>query len=143
MNSRNNNQLTELSFKCPKKWSDMTPMDNGRHCSDCNQVVHDFSKMNTDELTNQLNSIKETHTCGNFYAHQLKNPFDNWKDSIVFLYQKLATSNNRKIPFLKPVSLLLVTSLLIATGCHRKLRGRMVATKNCNKTKSPTVQTLD
>lgn len=141
MNSRINNQLTELSFKCPKKWGDMTPMGYGKHCSDCNKVVHDFSKMNADKLTVQLNSIKEEHACGNFYAHQLKNPFDNWKNSVVSLYQKTVTSNKRKTFILRPIAILFVSILLIVTGCHRRRMGRWMPPKKHNKPNTPTVQT--
>ncbi|MFI5141417.1 MAG: hypothetical protein ACHQII_03575 [Bacteroidia bacterium] len=121
-----------LDFKCPKKWDDMMPQGNGRFCGDCKQVVTDFTKTSLDEI---LLTDTEQHACGNFYAHQVETPFNDWRDNIVAFYQKttLRLTNSK---LLKPGITFLLMIVLITTGCARKVRGvrgKFSSTKSPNK----------
>lgn len=102
----------------------MTPQGNGRFCRDCKKVVTDFSKVSFNELSAN-NSISYTKdTCGNFKAYQLDKPFNNWKDRLVSLYQRISFEPGFK-SVSKQFSLLFITFVLIMTGCHRHVRGKV------------------
>lgn len=109
-----------LSFQCPKKWGAMTPANGGRFCSDCNKIVTDYSNFSL----YQLNTLLRTGSpsCGHFRAYQLDRPFGNWRDKIITAYQAAAL----KIPinkFSKQITLVLLTIILVLTGCARRTKG--------------------
>jgi hypothetical protein len=35
---------------CPKRWSELSPQSNGRHCFDCQKAVFDAAAMTSEEL---------------------------------------------------------------------------------------------
>ncbi len=59
---------------CTKDWDQMTKTDQGKHCSSCNKVVIDFTKMKNDEIISILLKNKGKKVCGNFYNTQIERP---------------------------------------------------------------------
>lgn len=114
-----------LSFSCPKKWNAMTPKGEGRFCKACQKTVTDFSGVAISALPDK---IAEANECGRFHAYQLHKPFNNWKDKIISGYQNvvLQTEANR---LTRKVVLLLLSMVLVITGCSRHLTGRMAKPK--------------
>jgi hypothetical protein len=63
-----------LDEPCKQKWSEMTPVNNGRYCDSCEKTVIDFSLMTDNEIL-QFLAEKKTGFCGQFRASQLDRPF--------------------------------------------------------------------
>jgi hypothetical protein len=84
-------------------------------------VVTDFSQMSNEEILRQMNSSNEKGACGNFKAYQLKQPFNDKRNVLIAIYQRISTSGKTVFP--KFISLGLVTVLLLLSGCHRRLSG--------------------
>jgi hypothetical protein len=57
---------------CNYGWENMTSTDKGRHCSQCDKVVMDFTTMNDTELIEFL--LKSKNVCGHFNKSQLNRP---------------------------------------------------------------------
>jgi hypothetical protein len=55
---------------CKQDWGLMSEVDNGKHCTHCNNIVYDFSQMNDEELLNFFKQQPATH-CGRFHNTQL------------------------------------------------------------------------
>ncbi len=55
---------------CYENWENMTPEEQGRHCSKCNIVVKDFTTMSNEEILKYL-EINTTRTCGRVRNQQL------------------------------------------------------------------------
>ncbi len=113
-----------LSFTCPKNWNFMEPHEDGRFCHDCKKTVKDYSREPLSKLAGAVPAATSHETCGSFYAYQLNKPFGSWKDNIISYYQRsvLAVPSNRSI---RSISLFLLTIVLVATGCARRLSGRV------------------
>lgn len=73
----------DIKNPCTQKWDEMQPMGTGRHCGSCNHVIHDFSKMNNNELLQMLQSGK--YSCGMFT-----------KDQMGMLYMEKGRTSGRK-----------------------------------------------
>lgn len=112
-----------LNFKCSKKFESMEPNQDGRFCAACNKTVKDFRGLNQQDIENRILSDNSQEPCGNFYAYQLSNPYGNWKDKLITLYQRFNRNQNR-FGILRPICLFFISSLLIITGCKsRQLAG--------------------
>ena len=111
----------------------MTAQDGGRFCSDCKKVVADLSKNSIDKLGDTVSVDSGKEVCGSFFAYQLDRPFNNWKDKLISFYQKTIRDKtvNRLI---KPAILFSIMTLLLLTGCVRRLQGRY-STKSIKKCK--------
>ncbi len=57
---------------CSEDWEKMTANERGRHCSNCNKTVIDFSLFTDKELAAFLKHTP--HGCGRFDPHQLNRP---------------------------------------------------------------------
>lgn len=110
----------QLEFRCPEKFSSMSPKGEDRHCAVCNRIVTDFSGKTNDEILSVLQE-RSGKSCGHFRAVQLSNPFNDRRDRIVSLYQTIAQSSRRRLP--KSILLGLATALLFLSGCHERLTG--------------------
>jgi hypothetical protein len=127
-----NRSTISLDFKCPKEWDKMLHHKDGKFCTDCKEVVTDFSQVSIGKLGSVVRSDTKEKLCGNFYAHQLEKPFNNWRDKVVTLYQRVSLFQYSNKYSHKTV-LLLMTLLLITTGCHRHVRGKTKIQKNPSK----------
>jgi hypothetical protein len=56
---------------CKQNWDAMAQVDDGKHCTQCNNVVYDFSQMTDDEVLEFFKQKPATH-CGRFHNSQLK-----------------------------------------------------------------------
>lgn len=129
---------TELSFQCLRQWESMTPTDGGRFCDDCRKTVIDFSKIPVQQLDKLIQNDNTSELCGNFYAYQLKKPFGNWRDKVISFNQKYLLGHSSHRHF----TILILTLILVMTGCARRLRGK-VAKDSCNKNHKHNTRTLD
>jgi len=57
---------------CHQDWNEMTPTQQGRHCSACAKQVIDFTAMNDTEVLNYFSNIKNEKVCGRAYPDQLE-----------------------------------------------------------------------
>lgn len=56
---------------CHEKWSEMTPVEQGRHCASCQKKVVDFTKMPKIKIA-EFVSRSEGQICGRFTSDQLE-----------------------------------------------------------------------
>ena len=55
---------------CHEKWSEMSPVEKGRHCLSCQKTVVDFTKMPKVKIA-EFVSEQEGNICGRFTSDQL------------------------------------------------------------------------
>lgn len=69
-----------LNFTCNRNWEDMTIVENGHFCNDCQKKVVDFTDKTPDEIAAYLIS-STTKVCGRFQQSQLSpsRPKPVWK----------------------------------------------------------------
>lgn len=60
----------QIPKPCHEDWSEMTPNQKGRFCSQCSKTVTDFRHMNTRQIIDHLEA-SPGKTCGRFSPHQL------------------------------------------------------------------------
>lgn len=65
-----NQPIARLSFTCNRNWEDMTVVDNGRFCNDCQKKVVDFTGRTNEEIAAFLMG-STTKVCGRFQNSQL------------------------------------------------------------------------
>lgn len=109
----------QLRFSCPREWESMAPSGEGRHCSACNQVVTDFSAMSNKEISAFLKDNWSENSCGHFHARQLDRPFNDWRDRLISLYQRMDTRSYRLL-FMRTLLLGFAGALLFLAGCHHE-----------------------
>ena len=56
---------------CEQNWNEMTPVANGRFCSNCSKEVIDFSTSSDNEIIAYIGNNKGKLLCGNFEPEQL------------------------------------------------------------------------
>lgn len=130
-----NHSVTTLSFQCPQKWEGMIPQGDGRLCSSCKKIVTDFTKIPLTALNAVPTAPAGVHACGHYHAYQLHKPFNNGKDKLISFYQRIALGKSIH-RYMRPLALLLMMMVLVATGCHRRLAGvraYQASTKKHNK----------
>ncbi len=59
-----------IAQPCHENWNDMSLQTGGRHCDSCQKVVHDFTKMNDEELIAFMKT-SEKGSCGRFREDQV------------------------------------------------------------------------
>ncbi len=57
---------------CHEDWNEMSPNEQGRHCSSCAKTVVDFTVLSDDEVKNFFINKKEERVCGRFKQTQLQ-----------------------------------------------------------------------
>jgi len=62
-------QRITIPTPCNQSWQDMTPENNGRHCTQCSKVVSDFTKMTDSQIINYL--ATGSNICGRIDQKQL------------------------------------------------------------------------
>ena len=55
---------------CNEKWSEMTPVEKGRHCASCQKTVVDFTGISKAQIV-EIITTSDSSTCGRFNADQL------------------------------------------------------------------------
>ncbi|MBC7864583.1 MAG: hypothetical protein IAF38_16535 [Bacteroidia bacterium] len=61
----------KISNPCTENWEEMTPMQNGRLCSNCSKVVVDFSNMSATGIADYFKNANGK-VCGQFKQSQLE-----------------------------------------------------------------------
>jgi TonB family protein len=80
--------VVEVPTPCHENWDKMTPNEKGRHCSNCNKTVVDFSKYTDKELFEFLSKTKES-VCGRLNPYQVNRPITVYQPENSSLWQKL------------------------------------------------------
>lgn len=120
----------QLSFKCSKDWNDMTPVEKGRFCNDCQKTVFDYTKMSLEKILEERKTCLIPNPCGQYTIYQVEKPFDNWRDQLVSLKYQLDLKW-KKIPFFNLATWTIFSFLLIMTGCRsNRVRGVAAYSKN-------------
>lgn len=114
------NSGVHIPQPCGENWDRMTPHGNGRHCTSCDKVVVDFTKMSNDEIRMFLAKDKKNEVCGNYNSLQLERPFGDWRDTLVRAYQK---AKKRKPTSGRTRFALFLTLLVFLSGCYRRTAG--------------------
>jgi hypothetical protein len=60
-----------LPEPCKEDWNEMSPIQQGRHCSVCEKDLVDFTHMSDNSLIDFLSKKKDEKTCGRFHSSQL------------------------------------------------------------------------
>jgi hypothetical protein len=110
----------QLKFSCPEKWNSMSAGKDGRYCDKCEKVVKDFSRMNNQEIVNEISLLKTENSCGNFKAYQLNEPFNDRRNSLIGFYHRISSGKRN---FMRASQLGLAVILLFITGCYRRMSG--------------------
>lgn len=61
-----------ISSPCTEDFNSFTPTKNGGFCASCTKEVVDFTKMNTNEISDYFNKSTSKNTCGRFTPLQLQ-----------------------------------------------------------------------
>lgn len=108
---RNPTLSINVPAPCNQNWDAMKQSGNGRHCSNCNKVVVDFSHLSDSELFSYF-SRNQTIPCGRFHNEQINkiilppaNPKTRWSryykvaaTLLAFIGMKIsATAANKQI----------------------------------------------
>ena len=60
-----------IPIPCHEDWGNMTPNEQGRHCSSCAKTVVDFTGMSDEQVKYFFLDKKEERVCGRFHNEQL------------------------------------------------------------------------
>lgn len=71
----NEKLIISIPEPCHENWNLMSPVEQGRFCSNCKKNVIDFTTKNDDEILNFFNTYNG-NTCGRFSNDQLDRPLD-------------------------------------------------------------------
>lgn len=72
------NQLSlNIKAPCTENFEEFISTTNGGFCNSCQKEVIDFTKMNSQEITNYFQTKKTQNACGKFHSNQLKTYEDN------------------------------------------------------------------
>ena len=84
----------KIAEPCHENWSEMTTVENGKHCAICAKQVVDFSENSKEEIIAYLDNA-EGQTCGRFKKVQIDLYGDSYsaiKKPTISLYKTIATS---------------------------------------------------
>lgn len=111
------NQKIHIENPCPANWHGMKPDKDGRHCNSCQKIVVDFSGKTLNEIQEYLTEYKGSEICGN-YQERHTTVSNRWYDMLNSIERALVKVR------LQRVSVILITAMLLLTGCYRHLRGK-------------------
>lgn len=66
---KSNSRFLKISSPCQEDWGKMTPVDNGRHCNQCDKTVIDLTRMSAFEI-GQVLKLNSGSICARMYKHQ-------------------------------------------------------------------------
>jgi hypothetical protein len=116
-----NTDKISIPSPCSEKWSTMTPMDNGRHCSACKETVVDFTSMSAVEIKDYFEKNAGTSICGHYKITQVETPVPIIHKKLLALYDYLQRTIS--VRFLKIGLLSFVTICLMMSGCKTRRTG--------------------
>lgn len=77
---------------CSQSWSDMRPVDQGRHCAQCDRQILDFSQSSDHDLKKAFR-MGQLH-CGRFTPHQLNRTLTSTTPNPINQLQALVLSSS-------------------------------------------------
>ena len=77
---------------CHQNWNQMTPVEQGRHCTQCSKTVTDFTAMTNAEIINYF--ARQGNVCGRFGETQLAglNNYLTVEEKLGFSWKKLTNA---------------------------------------------------
>jgi hypothetical protein len=69
-NKKPSYQIT-IPEPCKEDWNEMSPIQQGKHCTVCKKDLVDFTNMSDNSLIDFLSKKKDEKTCGRFHSSQL------------------------------------------------------------------------
>ncbi len=125
--------------QCPKKWTELSGESSKRFCGACSKQVHDFTKMDTEEIIQFLKG-RNGSVCGVFFKKQLLQMSFNEK-------VKYSVRKHKRTPLKLSVVLMAIvfsTMLNFFSSCVQKTMGEIVpVTSEITVSKTPQVQPID
>jgi hypothetical protein len=67
----------QIPKPCSASWDEMTPAENGRHCTACCKTVVDFTNWHEDDVLQYLQQQGSMRVCGRFREEQVSVPVSN------------------------------------------------------------------
>lgn len=107
---------------CHAEWDKMIPVKMGKHCSDCNKTVIDFTKMPDQQIKDYFSNNKQK-VCGHFYKGQLTLNKNKYQSYLTDLYCKAYL--NLKYKAFRLCVLLVLSAMLSMAGCHTPTIGEI------------------
>jgi hypothetical protein len=113
----NQNQRVQIDKPCQANWNNMLPAEKGKFCQQCSKVVIDFSGKTLEEINLYLSTASKGGICGRYQErHTTAN--SKWYTLLNSIEARLSKMK------LQRLSMLLITGLMILTGCHhRRVQG--------------------
>ena len=108
-----NEKKPSVPLPCHAAWDDMIPDQGGRFCGSCQKTVIDFTAMSDQEVLALLASSRTT-ICGRFRNDQLEATTNTWRDT---LFHMQSRARSIRVQPIRLVSVLLVSLIMIITGC--------------------------
>ena len=114
--------LVHIPKPCPASWQEMTPNSTGRLCTSCDKTVVDFTAMSDEEIKFFFLAKKEEKVCGHFLSSQVTTTYTPWQQQLIQTHAYV----DRKLsfPFLKSAVLLVITAVMLLSGCATKPTGK-------------------
>lgn len=109
-----NAKKPSVPLPCHAAWDDMIPDQGGRFCGACQKTVIDFTAMSDQEVLALLASSRTT-ICGRFRNDQLEVTTNTWRDT---LFHMQSRAQSIRVKPIRLVSVLLVSLIIIITGCE-------------------------
>lgn len=81
----------QLAFPCDENWNEMLDVENGKHCTKCNNQVIDFTEKGAQDLENELIN-GSTPLCGRFKKSQLSVSFVKYAATAIIASASTALS---------------------------------------------------
>lgn len=94
----------------------MSKAGKGRFCASCQETVVDFSNKTIDEIKTYLTACGDKKVCGRYQARNT-NENNAWFDFLNKLEHHFVKFNLRR------PAILLITLLLLMSGCYRRTMG--------------------
>jgi hypothetical protein len=120
----------QIPIPCHQDWNEMTPAGSGKHCSACDKIVVDFTKMSNDEITNYFITNHSQKTCGHFMDTQIER-----KNILITLRERF---KKIKISPIRIAALLSVGFIITLSGCERRTTGITVQRRDSTNEESAT-----
>lgn len=124
----------DIPKPCTQNWAQMAESGDGRHCNQCDNIIHDFSGMSDEELLNFFVSRPATH-CGRFLNSQLRRdilPAPKQKN-ILFRLNKIAAAFITFLSFKSAFAKIEVTTSRPSISFDASHKYKFVADSNYNK----------
>lgn len=103
---------------CQEDWSQMTPVEKGRHCDACCKTVVDFTGWSVRNIADFLRKKQSERVCGRFRSEQLNVPVsytsEQWVETVV----------RAPFTFLQRVALIFLLAFgLLVSACNDDVTG--------------------